>query len=62
MPIPEKLLKFICCPKCKGDLEFDPVTDSLICKGCKARYPIKEGIPILVVEEAEPLDKSPDSN
>lgn len=61
MPIPEKLLEFICCPKCKGDLKYDASTDTLVCSKCRLRYPIVDDIPVLIVEEAEPLDNSSDS-
>jgi uncharacterized protein YbaR (Trm112 family) len=48
-----ELLEYICCPKCKGDLELIEEKEGLFyfCKNCKTRYLIKEGIPILLTEE-----------
>lgn len=49
-----KLLDFIVCPKCKGDLTLEE--EFLICKQCSVKYPIKDDIPILLVEEAIPIN------
>jgi len=59
MPIAEELLSYICCPKCKGDLEYDKERDILICRKCKVYYRIEDDIPVLIVEEAIPLDEEP---
>ncbi len=46
-----ELLKILACPACQGDLlEQD---EKLVCQSCARRYPIKEGIPVLLVDEAE---------
>uniref|UniRef100_A0A7V3ZZ61 UPF0434 protein ENU66_08435 n=1 Tax=candidate division WOR-3 bacterium TaxID=2052148 RepID=A0A7V3ZZ61_UNCW3 len=58
MPIPERLLEFICCPKCKGDLIYDREHDFLICPNCKLKYPIIDDIPVLIIEEGKPIDDS----
>ncbi|MDP6686141.1 MAG: Trm112 family protein [Candidatus Omnitrophota bacterium] len=48
--IDKKLLDILACPACKSDIEL---RDNLIsCTGCKKRYPIKDGIPIMLIEEA----------
>jgi uncharacterized protein YbaR (Trm112 family) len=52
--IDEKLLEILACPKCKGDIHLEG--DKLICKACNLAYPIKEGIPIMLIEEAERLE------
>lgn len=47
-----ELLEYICCPKCKGDLDLKKEKEFYyVCKNCKSKYPIKEGIPILLDEE-----------
>ena len=46
MGIDKELLDILVCPKCKGDLELSEGEDSLICKPCSLKYPIKEDIPI----------------
>jgi len=42
----KSLLQIIVCPACEGDVEEKE--DKLICLSCKRRYPIKEGIPVLI--------------
>jgi uncharacterized protein YbaR (Trm112 family) len=49
----EELLKILACPKCKGDLEYDRQNEKLICHGCRLLYEIKDGIPIMLIDEAE---------
>ena len=55
MPLSEKLLAIIVCPKCKGVLELTPEGDGLDCEACKLRYPIENDVPVLLTAEAEPL-------
>ena len=46
------------CPKCKGDLTLTEKEDGLICKACRLRYPIRDDIPIMLIDEAETIDPS----
>jgi uncharacterized protein YbaR (Trm112 family) len=55
MPVSQELLDILACPKCKGDLRLTAAKDGLICDACKLVYPIKEDIPIMLIEEAQPL-------
>jgi len=57
MPIDKELLDIIACPKCKGDLEYKEKENVLICKNCKLKYRIEDDIPVLLIEEAEPLEE-----
>lgn len=50
-----KLLDILACPKCKGDLEYDEKNQKLICRKCKLAYKIKDGIPIMLIDEAEKI-------
>lgn len=52
--IDEKLLEILACPKCKGDIKLEG--DKLICDACKLAYPIKDDIPVMLIEEAESLE------
>jgi hypothetical protein len=45
-------LEFIVCPACKADLDFNG-KDNLLCRSCKARYEVREGIPILLANQRE---------
>lgn len=51
----KKLLDILACPKCKGDLEYDEKNQKLICRKCKLAYPIKEGIPVMLIDEADEI-------
>jgi len=55
MAISRELLDVLACPKCKGSLHLSDAQDGLICDTCKLRYPIKEDIPIMLIDEAESL-------
>lgn len=52
MPIDKKLLEILACPKCKGDLKLKEDGSGIICEQCKLFYPIKDDIPIMLIEEA----------
>ncbi|MFH0779153.1 MAG: Trm112 family protein [Candidatus Eisenbacteria bacterium] len=51
----EELLRVLACPKCKGDLEYDREKEKLVCRACRLRYDIRDGIPIMLIDEAEKL-------
>lgn len=54
--IDSELLEILACPKCKGDLELDEKNEGLICYACKLFYPIRDGIPIMLIDEAKKLE------
>ena len=49
----KELLDILCCPKCKGDLTYDPQKNTLTCKSCGSVYRVKDDIPIMLPEEPE---------
>lgn len=51
----KKLLEILACPKCKGDLVYKEHEQKLVCEACKLAYPVKEGIPVMLIDEAERL-------
>ncbi len=51
--IDTKLVEILACPACKGDIEYDIKNQKLICTECRKKYPIKDGIPVMLVDEAE---------
>ncbi len=53
--VDKEILKILCCPKCKKDLE--DTGKGLLCKNCNKIYPIKEGI-IIFLENKNSLKKS----
>jgi uncharacterized protein len=55
MPIPSELLEILVCPKCKGNLRLTSAQDGLICEACSLKYEIRDDIPIMLIDEAQPL-------
>jgi uncharacterized protein YbaR (Trm112 family) len=51
-----KLLEILVCPVTKGPLEYDAANQELISRSAKLAYPIRDGIPIMLVDEARKLD------
>jgi uncharacterized protein len=57
MAVDKALLDILVCPKCKGDLVQTEKQDGLICHACKLIYEIKDDIPIMLIDEAKPLEE-----
>lgn len=55
MTIGKELLDILACPKCKGDIYLNRSEDGLVCDRCKLLYEIREGIPIMLIDEAKQL-------
>jgi len=51
-----KLLEILVCPLTRGQLEFDAARQELVSRSAKLAYPIRDGIPIMLPEEARKLD------
>jgi uncharacterized protein YbaR (Trm112 family) len=51
-----KLLEILVCPLTKGSLEYDAEKQELISRAAKLAYPIRDGIPIMLPEEARRID------
>jgi uncharacterized protein YbaR (Trm112 family) len=58
MPVDEKLLEILACPKCKGDIRLSEDKSGLICDQCNLLYPIKDDIPVMLIDEAIRLGES----
>jgi uncharacterized protein len=56
MTLSKELLDILACPKCKGDIHLTETETGLICDKCQLLYEIREGIPIMLIEEAKPLE------
>ena len=56
--IDPKLLEILVCPLTKGQLEYNRERQELISRSAKLAYPIRDGIPIMLPEEARKLDDS----
>jgi len=49
--IDKELLDILACPSCKGDVELKD--GKIVCLKCGLKYPIKDGIPIMLIDEAQ---------
>ena len=55
MKMDEELLDILVCPRCKGAIRLAGDETGLICDACRLFYEIRDGIPIMLVDRAEPL-------
>lgn len=55
--LPEGLLEIMQCPSCGGELVERLQPPSLVCTQCGLRYPVDDGIPVMLVEEALPAEE-----
>ena len=55
MALSPDLVAILVCPQCKGSLLLEPAETSLTCHACRLRYPVREGIPVMLVDEAEKI-------
>jgi uncharacterized protein YbaR (Trm112 family) len=51
-----RLLEVLVCPVTRGRLDYDRAPGELVSKGARLAYPIRDGVPIMLPEEARPLD------
>ena len=52
----KRLLEIIVCPLCKSSLHLDSAKQELICKADRLAYPIRNDIPVMLVDEARSLE------
>ncbi|MBP1751396.1 MAG: hypothetical protein H6Q57_232 [Geobacteraceae bacterium] len=52
MSLSKKLLDILVCPKCKGDVVLLDDNSGLVCHYCRLQYPIRDDIPVMLVDEA----------
>ncbi len=57
MSISKELLEILVCPKCKGNIVLNESEDGLVCRQCSLVYEIRDGIPIMLINEAKPLER-----
>ena len=55
MTINKELLDILACPKCKGSIFLNESENGLICRHCRLLYEIRDGIPIMLIDEAKPI-------
>jgi uncharacterized protein YbaR (Trm112 family) len=55
MPVDQNLLQILACPQCKGKLDYKTSPETLTCPKCRLVYEVKEGIPVMLVDEAKKI-------
>jgi uncharacterized protein YbaR (Trm112 family) len=53
-----RLLEVLVCPVTRGALDYDREKQELVSRNAKLAYPIRDGVPIMLAEEARPLDEA----
>lgn len=51
-----RLLDILVCPVCKGKLDYQKTASELVCSPCKLAFPVRDGIPVMMVDEARDLN------
>jgi uncharacterized protein len=54
MPVDGRLLAILMCPACRGRVRTDAEEQGVACEDCGRVYPVRDGIPVMLVEEAIP--------
>lgn len=52
MNLDQRLLEIVVCPECHASLRPDEAAEELVCTGCGLAYPVRDDIPVLLVDEA----------
>jgi hypothetical protein len=55
MTIDKELLEILCCPQCKGTIELTANEDGFTCAKCRLKYPIQDGIPVMLIDQAQKI-------
>ncbi len=55
MVLSPQLLSILVCPKCHGPLVLRDAESALDCGACKLRFPVRDDIPVMLIDEATPL-------
>ncbi|HWO69507.1 MAG TPA: Trm112 family protein [Actinomycetota bacterium] len=54
MSVDPELLELLVCPNCRGEVEYLEDEERIVCRGeCGYRYPVRDGIPVMLIDEAE---------
>ena len=53
MAVEKDLLDILACPNCRGEVDYDEAAEVIACRQCRYRYPVRDGIPVMLLDEAE---------
>ena len=57
MPVSQELLDILACPKCKQPVTLNATGTGLTCGRCNLEYPIMDDIPVMLIDEAKPIQR-----
>lgn len=55
--IKKELLEILACPQCKGPVVLNQEQNGIVCRSCRLCFEIRDGIPIMLLDEAKPLQE-----
>ncbi len=55
MTLSQNLLDILACPQCKGAVRYHEAVLEIRCEQCRLAYPVRDDIPVMLVDEARPL-------
>ena len=55
MILPARLLDILACPGCKGPVSLHENQPLIVCTACRVGFPVRDGIPVMLIDEALPL-------
>ncbi len=55
MTVPKELLEILACPQCKGEVHLRPEPEAIVCDHCRLAYPVRDEIPVMLIDEAEEI-------
>lgn len=55
MTLSKELLEILACPKCKGEVQSQESGAKIVCNACRLAYPVRDGIPVMLIDEAEQI-------
>ncbi len=53
MSLDPELLEILVCPNDRGEIEYREAEQTIVCLRCGYRYPVRDGIPVMLIDEAE---------
>jgi uncharacterized protein YbaR (Trm112 family) len=53
VPVDRELLEILVCPSCHGAVDYREAEERIVCRECGLRYPVRDGIPVMLIDEAE---------
>jgi uncharacterized protein len=53
MAVDKELLDILACPNCRGDVEYREAEQFIVCLSCGYKYPVRDDIPVMLIDEAE---------